>query len=97
MTIETIPAAEVTQKVCKYFDITTLDILQSQYEPQKVWHRQVHVYMLHLFTDLKHYQIGVASGYTKDAINYAVNAVKNKCLADPKARKQVIEIESLFE
>lgn len=88
-------------RVADHYGVSERQVLRAnRSKPQLIWVRRVFVHILWTFTDLTQEQIGIAAGYKAHPDQNAKNAIKRvreKCAESEGVKKEIIEIESLFE
>lgn len=89
---------QVQQKVSAHFKIPpSYFFLPGNSKGPASWFRQVYAYCLWKFTDMRMEDIGQHMNRDHSTVAYAVNTINARCKVEPDIRKEIIEIEGLFE
>lgn len=91
-------AQEIRGKVCRHYNVpSSFFLIPDRGKAKETWIRQIYIYCLWRFTRLNSYQIADLIGRNRTIVSTTVKMINNRCQFEDPVRKEVIEIESMFE
>ena len=87
--------SEIRSVLNGYFGV---DFLIKTRKSEVMYPRQIYIYCLYIFTDIKLRGIAREAGLTDhSSVIYSVRKIRDYCKTDPRIKQEIIDIETLLE